>query len=239
MTIAIDFGNTSTKIGLFNGKNLTETHTFYDYQKILPFLELHKPEKVVLADVVGDKTEEIINSISNQYLTLKINSNVKLPIGINYQTPQTLGSDRLCAAVGANAVFKNIPVLNIDTGTCIKYNFINNNNEFVGGAISPGILMRYKALNYYTGKLPLLKPDFNYYNLIGKNTAESLHSGVLFATVAEVTQIIELYEQKFNNLKIIVSGGDTDFLAKHLKNTIFAHQNLVLIGLNEILLYNT
>jgi type III pantothenate kinase len=238
MNASLDIGNTFYKLGLFSQKTMLEVEIFENPDDLISYLNTKNIKNVVLADVTGQKSELLISKIKNRYPTLIVNNNTSIPIVNRYLSPESLGPDRLCAAVGAHSLFKNQPVLNIDTGTCIKYNFVNEANEFIGGSISPGLLMRYKALNAFTAKLPLLEPDFNYFKLLGQTTAESIHSGVLFSAVAEVLQMIEFYNSLFNGLKVVLSGGDTDFFAKHLKNTIFANPNLVLIGLNEILLHN-
>jgi type III pantothenate kinase len=239
MNASVDIGNTFCKLGLFSQKTMLETESFKNTEELFAYLKTKKIQNVAIADVTGPKGEQLIHKISNCYPTLIVNNKTNIPIINRYLSPESLGPDRLCAAVGANSLFKDQPVLNIDTGTCIKYNFINESNEFIGGSISPGLLMRYKALNAFTGKLPLLEADYDYFKLIGQTTNDSIHSGVLFSAVAEVLQIMEFYSGLFSGLKVVLSGGDTDFFAKHLKNTIFAHPNIVLTGLNEIFLYNS
>jgi type III pantothenate kinase len=149
-----------------------------------------------------------------------------------------LGSDRLAASIGAYSLHPNSNVLVIDAGTCIKYNFTNFKNEYLGGSISPGIEMRFKSLEHFTSKLPLINFDASYRELIGENTKNSILSGVINGSIAEIDGIMFDYKSKFPNIICILTGGDSEFLAKRLKNSIFTHQNLVLKGLNDILNYN-
>ena len=157
------------------------------------------------------------------------------PLTNLYQSAETLGSDRLAAAVAANYFYPVKNVLCIDAGTCIKYNFVNFKNEYIGGAISPGIKMRFKALNNFTARLPLIEMDETFSELVGTNTRESILSGVETASVAEVEGMISNYLQLYPDLIVMLTGGDTNFFVKRLKKPIFADQNLILKGLNIIL----
>lgn len=232
--LVIDSGNTRIKYGIFIERTLIKTG-------ILSLTELTNllTNESFNAILFSSVSKLSVEQLPQRHRYINLNYKTPLPITISYETPQTLGTDRLAAAVAAAKQFPGTPVLNIDTGTCIKYNFVNENAAFLGGAIAPGITMRYKALNYFTEKLPLLDPDYNYTTLIGKNTQESIHSGIIMGVLAEIEQLINLYKNQYNNLNVIVSGGDTGFLTKHFKKRIFASPNLVLLGLNEILLYNT
>lgn len=161
------------------------------------------------------------------------------PIKNLYKSPETLGKDRLAAIVGAMSIFPNNNLLTIDAGTCITMDFLNKKAEYFGGSISPGIQMRLKAMHSYTSKLPeLLWTDEGRPELIGDTTASSMLSGAVNGTLAELKGSIQLYLKKYRDLKILLTGGDSSFFEKELKNGIFADSNLVLKGLNEILLYN-
>ncbi|MCC7050759.1 MAG: type III pantothenate kinase [Bacteroidia bacterium] len=231
--LVIDSGNTRVKYGVFIDNALTSCGVF-THNELVEFIKLHSFDNILFSSVSNWKAINIPNNAK----VIELSSQTPLPIAIHYQTPQTLGTDRIAAAVGAAAFYKSTPVLNIDTGTCIKYNYITNDACFLGGAISPGITMRYQALQHFTNRLPLLKPNYSYKQLVGQNTNDSLHSGVIMGVLAEIEQIVKQYKIIAPDLKIIVSGGDTDFLAEHFKNRIFAQPNLVLYGLHEILLYN-
>jgi type III pantothenate kinase len=169
---------------------------------------------------------------------LLFNSETPIPIKNRYRSAHTLGSDRLASAIGGNSLAPGQDILVIDAGTCVKYNYVNANNEYIGGGISPGLQMRFKAMNTFTSRLPLLEPVESYTELIGTNSNESILSGVQLGVINEVDAFIDQYRQQFNNIKVFLTGGDTDFFAKRLKNRIFADQNLILKGLNEILEYN-
>jgi type III pantothenate kinase len=175
--------------------------------------------------------------IKKQSKFIIFDSSTPLPLTNKYQTPETLGKDRLAAAVAAVNMFPHSNVLVIDAGTCIKYDFINAKAEYLGGAISPGLQMRFNALNHFTEKLPLITLS-EYDSLIGKNTAESLLSGVINGTLSEIDGIIERYHKIYPEIQIVLSGGDAEYLVSKLKKEIFAVSNIVLNGLKIILDYN-
>jgi type III pantothenate kinase len=234
--LALDFGNTCIKAASFSGSKLQELRIFKTAS------ELIREDKFVLAHshvIIGSVTGEHRAFVDRYESVLQVSiftNNTAVPIKNLYQTASTLGSDRLAASIGAYALYPNADVLSIDCGTCIKYNFVNADNEYLGGAISPGIQMRFKALNAFTSKLPLVEKDEKYNKLIGQNTNESILSGVLLGAVKEVQGIIEEYQQIYPHIKIVITGGDGNFFGEHLKkNSIFTHPNLVLEGLNNIL----
>jgi len=168
---------------------------------------------------------------------INFNHNTPLPIINKYQTLETLGKDRLASAVAAHQLFPDKDVLVIDAGTCVKFDFINSMAEYLGGSISPGLQMRFRALHSFTEKLPFveLKP---FDILIGKTTHESLLSGVINGTLAEIDGIINRYKENYPELQVVLSGGDAEYLVSKLKNRIFALSNIVLNGLKIILDYN-
>ena len=184
----------------------------------------------------------VISDENRKYLTSKLSiieldSNTKVPFKNLYKTPNTLGVDRIALVAAASQKFKNNDVLMIDAGTCITYDFLNAKNEYLGGAISLGIDMRYKALNSYTSNLPRLKQtELN--SRIGDSTQDSMHSGIINGVIKEIEGIISEYRMKYSDLTVVLTGGDTNFLAKQLKSSIFANPNFVLEGLNAILIYN-
>ena len=161
----------------------------------------------------------------------------KFPFTNLYSTPKTLGIDRMVLAAGAVLQFPNQNRLIIDAGTCITYDFINSNDNYLGGAISPGLRLRYEALHQQTAKLPLLTNSYPE-NFIGNSTKESIHSGVINGVVLEIDGFIELYKTQYPKFIIILTGGDTEFLAMRLKNTIFANSNFLLESLNQTFQFN-
>lgn len=238
MNLIIDIGNTRVKAALFKENQLFELRIFDSVSELLSDLSFIKQaQNAIIGSVVEDLT--LFNSALNSVIpTLTFTHQTKIPLLNLYHSASTLGSDRLAAAVGANMLYPNKDVLVIDAGTCIKYNFINSKNEYLGGAISPGLKMRFKSLEHFTSKLPLIELDENFDELIGRNTQNSILSGVLNGSIAEIDGLINDYVIQFPEVICILTGGDTEFLAKRLKNSIFTHQNLVLKGLNDILNYN-
>lgn len=238
MNLAIDIGNTRVKAGLFNRDQLANLQIYKSLKDLALDEEFVKQAQQAIIGSVVDGLEEDILKLNSFISTQIFTVNTRIPLINTYQSASTLGSDRLSASIGAHTLYPDKNVLVIDVGTCIKYNFTNHKNEYLGGAISPGILMRLKALHQYTSKLPLIEVDFSYTDLIGSNTQNSILSGVLNGSLAEVEEIINQYKQQFPDLICVLTGGDSEYLAKRLKNSIFVHQNLVLKGLNDILNYN-
>jgi len=165
---------------------------------------------------------------------IELQSNTPLPIENCYDSKETLGKDRIAAVVGAFDIDPNTNVLVIDAGTAITYDIITAEGKYLGGNISPGLEMRYKALSQFTGKLPKVeKAEFN--KLYGKTTEQAIRAGVQNGFVYEVDSTINSFKEFYNNLKVIITGGDAEFFDKKLKNSFFVHFNLTSIGLNRIL----
>lgn len=238
MNLIIDIGNTRVKAALFKENQLFELRIFESVSELLSDLSFIKQaQNAIIGSVVDDLTL-FYSALDSIIPTLIFTHQTKIPLLNSYHSVSTLGSDRLAAAVGANMLYPSKDVLVIDAGTCIKYNFTNSQNEYLGGAISPGIQMRLNALEHFTSKLPLIELDENFDELIGRNTQGSILSGVLNGSLAEIDGLINDYKIQFPEIICILTGGNTEFLAKRLKNSIFTHQNLVLKGLNDILNYN-
>lgn len=238
MNLVLDFGNTLVKKAIFQNGQLLNFSVSENLD------EEHFIDPAVYKDVNACILSAVINYPPLIQERLKqiphfmiLDATTPLPILNNYKTPATLGKDRLAAAVGANNSFPNQNILIIDTGTCIKYDFVSAANAYLGGGISPGIAMRFKALNHFTARLPLVEWK-NYEELIGTTTEECILSGVLTGAVEEVEGIINRYKAQYNSLQVIFTGGDHSFFEKALKNSIFADPFLVLKGLNIILEYN-
>ncbi len=239
MNLIIDIGNTRVKAALFNGATLFESKIYDSVNAILlDTIFISKAKRAIIGTVVKEQ-EDFYKALNAIIPTIIFTSDTKIPLINLYQSASTLGSDRLAASVGAYYLYPNANVLVIDAGTCIKYNFTNSKNEYLGGGISPGIQMKFKALQTFTSKLPLVEANFSYNELAGNNTQNSILSGVLNGTVAEIDGIINQYKAQFPDSICVLTGGDSEYLAKRLKNSIFAHQNLVLKGLNDILNFNS
>lgn len=238
MNLIIDIGNTRIKAALYNGNTLFELKLFNTIKELLLDTKFIKQANKCIIGSVVDQLEDFYNQLNAILPTIVFTTQTKIPLTNLYKSTATLGSDRLLASVAAYNIYPKCNVLVIDAGTCIKYNFTNYKNEYLGGGISPGIQMRFKALHQFTDKLPLIPFTNDAVNLIGDNTQNSILSGVLNGCVAEIDEIINQYKTQVPDTLFILTGGDSDFLAKRLKNSIFAHQNLVLKGLNDILNYN-
>ena len=239
MNLAIDLGNTALKWAVFEDKNLIFRGKF-DYSNLkedLSSLEKYQISSVAFSTVV-QIPDDVKNFFGQYNFVLSINQNAAVPIKNSYETPQTLGLDRLMNAVAADYLFKNNNVLVIDCGTCLKIDFVSLDNGFEGGAIAPGLAMRYKSLNQFTHQLPLLEPHrFN--DLTGKSTEDSIHNGIMSGMAYEIIGAVEAYSEKYPDLKLIITGGDYHCFQDIIeKKAIFAEPDLTLIGINLIHLHN-
>ena len=238
MNLILDIGNTHTKIAVFEQNKLLEKITTSSDLITESILKLQK--KYALKNCIISSVTKIDSSVIKKIdffdKIIELNQATKVPFQNHYKTPITLGVDRIALASAAVNQYSNQNILVIDAGTCITYDFINTSNEYLGGAISPGISIRYKALHQFTANLPLLEPDT--YQLIGKDTQSSIHSGVLNGLIHEIDGLIDQYNGEYSNLTVVLTGGDTNFLAKKLKSSIFANPNFLLEGLNSILIHN-
>ncbi|MHB8259360.1 MAG: type III pantothenate kinase [Bacteroidia bacterium] len=242
MNLVVDLGNTHTKIGIFLDKELIKKKYFEknptnEIKKLL--VEFPDIKHSMVSSVINHD-KEIVNTLQNKTLCIDFDINTRLFFKIQYKTPETLGKDRIAAVAGAIALYPKKPLLVIDAGTCIKYNFVISTNEFVGGAISPGIDMRFKALNIFTDRLPHLQFDsaISGAELIGSSTNTSILSGVQQGTLFEIEGFIKNFKEKNKEGIIVATGGNLSFLVDGLKNSIFAAPDLILYGLNEILLFH-
>ncbi len=239
--LVIDLGNTNKKIALFDDLNLiaVEQHSGFDQEILNGFISRNPGAGYCILSSVVSFPSGIREFLSENFFFVEMNELTPLPVTIRYQTRNSLGSDRIAAAVAGSARFPGHDVLIINAGTCITYDFINKEKEYLGGGISPGIGMRFRALHTFTGKLPLIScGDYPDSELTGDTTDGSIRSGVLNGTLAEVEGIGTRYRERWPELKIIVSGGDHKYFVKRLKISIFAHPNIVLSGLQQILSFN-
>jgi len=241
VNLVIDLGNTRAKLALFEDKVLKEQFSFEPRISLAQLQKLFKSfpgiNKTIVSSVINH-SKDISNFLSNHTQHILFDSNTRIPVQNKYGSPETLGKDRLAAAIGANSLYKGSTVLIIDAGTCIKTDVVTAKGEYMGGSISPGINMRFKALNQYTDKLPVLNLDKNYHSLTGNNTNESILSGVQNGVLYEVKGFIDGYLKQYPDLKIVLTGGDAAFFELEVKNHIFVCPELVLIGLNEIVEFN-
>ncbi len=237
MNLSIDIGNTNTKFGLFEGSELKEVFT--GREEIETILERYKVKRAIISRTGSDEVIEY-RLKEKKIKPLFLVPELQLPVKILYKTPHTLGADRVAGSVAAHTQFPGENILKLDFGTCITYDVVNSQNEYLGGAISPGLLMRFRALHNYTAKLPLVDPmQFSAFELTGTDTPTSILSGVVNGIKYEVEGIINEYRLRLGSLKVVATGGDAGLFAALIKSEIFARPYLVLEGLNEILNYNS
>ncbi len=238
--LILDFGNTLFKAAVFDkGEMLYRNSGTQLRVDDLKALKQQFPQlsQVIYSRVI-DLNPELEDFLQREFHCLEFKSDTPIPIQNQYKTPESLGLDRLAAAVGASILFPKKELLVIDAGSSITYERLTKKGIYLGGAISPGIQMRFKSLHHFTGKLPLIHISSGKTNLLGQNTEESILSGVLNGILAEVNGIIRQYKKAHPDILIIFTGGDLKYFDKNLKNNIFAAENLVLQGLNFILEYN-
>jgi type III pantothenate kinase len=239
MNLIVDAGNTRVKVAVFEEYRLVivvsveEADFFLEVEKKI---KKYKIENGILSSV-SFISVKMIEKLQNLINLTVLSSLTDVPFINLYETPKTLGVDRIALVAGAVKKYPKKNILIIDAGTCVTFDFVNTQSEYLGGAISPGIEMRYKALNNYTNKLPVLEKKVSE-NFIGNNTNKSIHSGVVNGVILELEGVINQYKKKYSDLTVVLTGGDTNFLAKQLKSSIFANQNFLLEGLNEILIFN-
>jgi len=240
LNLIIDTGNTRTKIAVFKLDSLIHLEKIKTKKILLEVKKIVKRytiNKAIVSSVAKFSTEISLFLSKNDIKVINLNAKTKIPFKNLYKTPETLGVDRIALMASAQKNYPNKNVLVIDAGTCITYDLINTNKEYFGGAIAPGVKMKYEALHQFTANLPLLKPKAN--TQIGNSTKNAIHQGVINGTILEIEGIINQYQNNNDNLTIVLTGGDTFFLAKLLKSSIFANPNFLLEGLNYILNYNS
>ena len=239
MDLVIDIGNTLQKLAVFdeNGRIVCLLH---EKQLTISFLEnlfCQYPIKRAIVSSVREEDNPSLRWLEKKTQLIRFSAACRLPIRIQYATPETLGTDRIANAVGANAIYPNKNVLSIMAGTCLVADFVNDKGEYIGGSIAPGVRMRFQALSEFTARLPLIEPkkiDF----FVGESTENSILSGVMNGITQEINGIIRQYSRNYDHLKVLLSGGDAELLQNSIKKRIFAAQNPILIGLHKILILN-
>jgi type III pantothenate kinase len=238
MNLIIDGGNTSTKIAFFENNQMIAMYPHVSLEDITNRIEQHVPTYGIICSVNQDSTslQQFLKPYLDKILTL--DHLLPVPIINHYQTPHTLGKDRLAAVCGAAYLYANQPCLVIDMGTCVTYDYIDAEKNYRGGSISPGLHMRFKAMHSFTARLPLLEPEADEIALTGTNTRQAMQSGVINGMTCEIEGIIKEYRKKFGNMDVIFCGGDATFFENKIKESIFVTPELVLVGLNWILEHN-
>lgn len=239
MLLAIDVGNTRIKGAVFENDSLLAHFIFLkkDFKKNIEKILKDFPKTAFLVVAsVGSLDKNDFLDFGEKLKVHFISHEDSFPFVNLYETPKTLGMDRMVLAAGAVLQFPKQNRLVIDAGTCITYDFVDENDNYLGGAISPGLRLRYEALHNFTAKLPLLELD-SPKSIIGNSTSQSIHSGVVNGAVNEIDGFINDYKQHYSKFTIILTGGDAEFLAKRLKNTIFANSNFLLESLSHLFQY--
>ena len=239
MNLAIDIGNSNIKIGSFDRGEMNPTVIETNHSDLNNVVEDLQPARIIVSSVSGSVNNSSFPFVA-KYSALILDYKTPVPFDISYETPETLGVDRLAAAAGAQVLNPDGVSMIIDVGTCITYDLLDAESIFQGGIISPGIHLRFKSMNDYTGNLPLISieepvPDLQ---TLGRTTRQAMISGVLNGIKGEMDSLIESYRQLFPDLKVIMCGGDAKFFESSLKEAIFVAPELVLLGLNRILEYN-
>ena len=240
MNLCIDIGNTRSKLGLFKDRELLESaiaNTAQLSEAVSKIMENYPDIDQIGLLATGDIPDDIQAYLESHTTVRILDHTWEVPFQNRYRTPQTLGLDRIALVSAACLRYPNTNRLIIDTGTCITYDFINMQNDYLGGAISPGMHMRYKAMHEHTARLPNLYPDTPD-GMLGDTTDNSMHSGVVNGIAMEIDGWIDHHLAEYEDLTVILTGGDIDFLSKSLKNAIFAHSNFLLEGLNYLLEIN-
>jgi len=240
LNLVIDIGNSVSKGALFEGDScikgitLDEIHT-----SDIQFLLADYPDvNRAIVSTVRLEPPSFVSLLRERGIrVLILDHTTPLPIRNRYRTKETLGYDRIASAVGANARFPGQDILVIDAGTAITIDFINSANEFLGGSISPGLLMRFRALHEFTGRLPMVEPA-DQQALLGDDTEHAIRTGVQQEIIFELDGYINEQKKRLLDLKVLMTGGDAGFFDKKLKNSIFVDLNLNLFGLHRILEYN-
>ncbi len=237
-TLCLDFGNTRLKWAIFANGEIRHSGVFTDggLEGLRDCIETYRPDKSILSSVVDHPVaiEELLKSKTRFH---KLDHHSKVPVTTPVGKPETIGADRLALVVAADHYFPGKNNLVIGLGSAITYNYINRFHQFIGGSISPGMEMRFKSLELFTAKLPLVKPHWNF-PLLGYDTKTNIQSGVLFGMAKEIDGVIEAYEERFENLHVSMTGGDAHYFMLFLKKKITEDPNLIFKGLYVISEFN-
>ncbi|MDG1053409.1 MAG: type III pantothenate kinase [Flavobacteriaceae bacterium] len=238
MHLILDIGNTKVKYHLFDQEESVLSATVESIQEAAVQIIEDFPAltHVIYADVRGMITKEKLQAIFPQQQVQEVKE-LRFPFTSQYATPETLGDDRIALVAAATKLYPLQNCLIVDAGSCLTFDFITAEGNYLGGAISPGLYMRFKSLQHFTGKLPLVNPEESL-SLYGDSTATSINAGVIHGIIHEIEGQINAYQREYPSLTVILTGGDALLLSKSVKNTIFAHPNFLADGLNYLLDYN-
>lgn len=241
MDLIVDIGNSYAKLAVFDSESkliYREVLELNFLEQVLGDLKIKFPAiSWAIVSSVGESASVYLESLKTSYQVLELTNKLPVPFVNAYKTPETLGVDRVALVSGALKSFSDTAVLVIDAGTCVTYEFVDAEQTYFGGAISPGLRMRYKAMHTFTENLPLLESSSDI-KLTGGTTSESMHSGASLGLIFEIEAYISQYKEQNPDLKVILTGGDAEFLRDYIKSDIFVNSNLLLEGLLHILNYN-
>jgi type III pantothenate kinase len=240
LNLVIDIGNSQTKVAVFNAGNILQTICMdkLNIERLVDLKRNYPALNQAILSTVGEVDTELLNALKKEYvLFIEFDHHTPVPVGNLYESKETLGLDRLAAVVGGIVLFPEKELLVIDAGTAITFDLVDKHHQFLGGNISPGLNMRFRALHQYTMKLPEIERS-NLWPTIGKTTEEAIRAGVQNGMIFEIDGMIDLVRKDWPTCQIILTGGDLFFFDKKLKNTIFVKFEITLIGLNRILEYN-
>lgn len=239
MQAGLDIGNTRSKLGLYFGDG-TIKMIYLERESEAIFEAIRKFEiDELIVSSVSDLMVEDVKLMKTLKTFVSLSHHTPLPITLEYNTPETLGRDRIALAAGAVALRpgRHQPYLVIDAGTCITMDIVDANGTFCGGSICPGMTMRLKAMNTFTANLPLVSLE-DWTQPVGKSTAEALNLGAGLGAISEIEGFYDRMKEDYPGLDLILTGGDADFISKKIKRKIFLHPELLHIGLREILRHN-
>ena len=234
MILVIDIGNTFSKWAVFEGDEIVSKNQAQDLG--VETLKAEIDFDVITSCIISStrkKPTDLITKLKEYFICIWLDKKTKLPFVNKYATPQTLGNDRMALVAAAASEFPKKNVLVIDAGTCITYEMLTSENHYLGGAISPGVEMRFKSLNYFTENLPLLEADL-LDNFIGDSTESCINSGVVNGVIQEIDGVINQYKNRFENLIVVITGGGAFYFANAIKNNFFARPEFIIKGLNYI-----
>jgi len=237
-TLCLDLGNTRLKWAVFSNGEIQHTGILEGdgEEDLKTCIESYKPDKSILSSVVNHPPamEELLKKHTRFH---KLDHHSRVPITTPVGKPETIGADRLALASAAVHYFPEKNILAIGLGSAVTYNYINRFHQFIGGSISPGMEMRFKSLELFTAKLPLVKPHWNF-PLVGYDTKTNIQSGVMFGLAKEMDGVIDAYNERYKNLQVLMTGGDAHYFMPFLKNPIILDPDLIFKGLYVISEYN-
>jgi type III pantothenate kinase len=238
VNLVLDMGNTRSKVAVFEGNQLKGQWVFdpTNLNQLDELLETYQPTASIMSSV-GEPHDSIKTRLKQHTCFFELTHQLPLPFTNLYQSPETLGMDRIAGVAGALHFFKSTNCLVIDMGTCVTYDFMGADKKYWGGAIAPGLNMRLIAMSQFTKRLPLVPFEMPE-SFIGNTTQSAMLSGVYYGLLGEINQMIERYDEQFGSIKVMICGGDAPLFDKHTKKSIFAAPDLVLYGLNKLLQYN-